>query len=68
MQALAFARNASVRGLAERTVPTRLKAAASRAWDGGRGWINSSVLRSRKRAAREIEQALKLTGGDFNGY
>jgi hypothetical protein len=32
------------------------------------GWINSSVLRSRKRAAREIAQALTVTGGDFKGY
>lgn len=35
---------------------------------GVSGWINSSVLRSRKRAAREIEQARKVTGGDFRGY
>ncbi|MGH2919340.1 MAG: hypothetical protein ACRDLS_12205 [Solirubrobacteraceae bacterium] len=35
---------------------------------GVTGWINSSVLRSRKRARREIEQALAQTGGNFNGY
>jgi len=35
---------------------------------GVTGWINSSVLRSRKRATREIEAALKLTGGSFHGY
>ncbi len=35
---------------------------------GVTGWINSSVLRSRRRAAREIETALSQLGGDFNGY
>lgn len=35
---------------------------------GVTGWINSSVLRSRKRAKEEIETALEQTGGSFNGY
>jgi hypothetical protein len=35
---------------------------------GVTGWINSSVLRSRERAKREIVKALKQTGGDFDGY
>jgi len=35
---------------------------------GVSGWINSSVLRTEKRARREIERALKVTGGDFDGY
>ncbi|MDQ3678450.1 MAG: hypothetical protein M3401_16910 [Actinomycetota bacterium] len=35
---------------------------------GVTGWINSSVLRSRERAKQEIDDALRVTGGDFNGY